>query len=136
MLYELLFGPEGPVLDLPGVWLLRFISFRAVAAVGTAFLLAMLLGPRVIRWLGGAGVGEDTGKSPSEKLRELHSEKAGTPTMGGLFLIGATLVSGLLWARFDGFNVYTLPGLVLIAWTASFTYGEMQRYWFKDNGDG
>ncbi len=118
MLFELLFGAEGPRWDLPGVWLLRFISFRAVAAVVTGFLLAMLLGPRVIRWLGGAGVGEDTDKSPSETLRELHSDKSGTPTMGGLFLIGGTLLSAALWARFDGFNVYTLPGLVLIAWFA------------------
>ncbi|MBK8975348.1 MAG: phospho-N-acetylmuramoyl-pentapeptide-transferase [Planctomycetes bacterium] len=118
MLYELLFGISGPRLDVPGVWLLQFISFRSVAAVLTAFLLALWLGRVTIRAFGGAGLGEDTGKSPSETLRALHAKKRGTPTMGGLFLIASMLASSLLWARFDRFNDYTLPGLALIAWFA------------------
>ena len=84
MLYALFYGAEGPVWDIPGVWLLRFISFRAVAATLTAFLLAWFGGRIVIRWLGGAGIIEDTGKSPSPELRKLHQDKRGTPTMGGL----------------------------------------------------
>lgn len=119
MLYELFFDPTGPVADLPGIWLLRFISFRTVAAALTAFLLALWWGRLTIRWLGGAGIGEDTQKTDSEKLRELHAEKMGTPTMGGIFLIGSMLVTAALWARFDSFNHFTLPALLLTAWFAA-----------------
>lgn len=118
MLYELLFGPNGPRWDLPGVWLMRFISFRAIAATITAFVLAWFGGRLVIRWLSGAGVREDTGKSPSPELRKLHEKKRGTPTMGGLFLIGALLVSAAVWSRFDGINRYSSCGLVTVLWFA------------------
>ena len=124
MFYELLFGTDGPRFDLPGVGLFRFISFRAVAATLTGFLLVLLVGAPAIRRLRRASIGEDTDKTDSSRLAELHRDKAGTPTMGGLFLIGALLLSAALWCRFDGINRYTLPGLVLIAWFAAVGFAD------------
>ena len=95
--------------------LFGYISFRAAGAVVTAFLLAVLLGPRVIRWLTGLGIGERIDGTGSEKLEELHAHKRGTPTMGGVFVVAAILLSGLCWLRFDGANRFSMPGLLLIA---------------------
>ncbi|MCR9248029.1 MAG: phospho-N-acetylmuramoyl-pentapeptide-transferase [bacterium] len=95
--------------------LFGYISFRAAGAVVTAFLFAVLVGPHVIRWLSNVGIGERIDGTGSEKLEALHEHKGGTPTMGGLFIIGGILLSGMLWLRFDGANKYSLPGLVLIA---------------------
>lgn len=94
--------------------LLGYISVRAGGAAVTAFLLAIVLGPMVIRWLQRQGLRERIDSTGSEKLEELHKDKVGTPTMGGLFVIGSILLSGLLWLRFDGVNRFSLPGLVLV----------------------
>lgn len=119
MLFELLRAwMGGQAGDLPGAGLIGYISFRAAAAALTAFALALLLGPLVIRWLQARNIGERTDKTDSAKLSELHSGKRGTPTMGGLFLVGAMLLSSALWMRFDGANRFSAPGLVLVLWFA------------------
>ncbi|MFK7741920.1 MAG: phospho-N-acetylmuramoyl-pentapeptide-transferase [Planctomycetota bacterium] len=94
--------------------LLGYISVRAGAAAITAFLIAIVCGPAVIRWLSRQGVGERGDGTGSQTLEELHKDKVGTPTMGGVFVIAAILLSGALWLRFDGANRYSLPGLVLV----------------------
>jgi phospho-N-acetylmuramoyl-pentapeptide-transferase len=95
--------------------LLGYISFRAAGAAVVAFLLAVIVGPSVIAWLKNVGIGERIDGTGSVKLEALHAHKRGTPTMGGLFIIGAIVLSGALWLRFDGPNRFSLPGLVLIA---------------------
>ncbi len=77
---------------------LRYITFRAACAAGFAFLLSVVFGPRLIRYLQRKRLGEDTTKSDSEKLNELHGTKRGTPTMGGLMLLAAVLASSALFA--------------------------------------
>ena len=114
MLYELV----GLLGDFPGQGLFAYTSFRAALALLTAFALALASGPVTIAWLARAGVREDTQKTDSERLAELHAGKRRTPTMGGVFLVGSLLVSGLLWMRFDGFHVYSWIGLALIGWFA------------------
>jgi phospho-N-acetylmuramoyl-pentapeptide-transferase len=94
--------------------LLGYISFRAAGAAVTAFLLAICFGPRVIAWLRNLGVGERIDGTGSQKLEDLHAHKRGTPTMGGVFVIGAILASCALWLRFDGANRFSLPGIVLV----------------------
>ena len=95
--------------------LLSYISVRAAGAAVTAFLFAVFVGPRVIAWLSRLGVGERIGGTGSATLEQLHAHKQGTPTMGGLFVIGGIVLAGALWLRFDAPNSFSLPGLVLIA---------------------
>lgn len=94
--------------------LFGYISFRAAGAAVTAFLLSILFGPRVIAWLSNLGVGERIDGTGSQKLEQLHAHKKGTPTMGGLFIVGAILVACTMWLRFDGANKFSLPGIVLV----------------------
>lgn len=112
MLYEL----AQLLRDWPGAGLFVFISFRTAGAALSAFLLALLSGRPVIAWLRARGVGERTDKTDSPVLAELHAGKKNTPTMGGVFVVGAVLLSGALWMRFDGSNRYSLLGIVLVAW--------------------
>jgi phospho-N-acetylmuramoyl-pentapeptide-transferase len=114
MLYELARLLHG----LPGASLLQYISFRAVAATLFSFVLAFWLAPRAIAMLRKAGIGENTDKTDSAQLAELHRKKNRTPTMGGVFIVGAMLISGLLWMRFDGQNKYSALGLLCVLWFA------------------
>ena len=72
-----------------------FLTARTALASVTAFLMALLLGPWAIRWLQGR-FRERIG-SASARLNELQATKNSTPTMGGLFVIGAIVISVLLW---------------------------------------
>ena len=76
--------------------LFRYITFRAGAACLTAMVVSFLLGPSLIRWL-------RTVQKNGQPIRldgpERHLlEKKGTPTMGGLLILGALTISTLLWA--------------------------------------
>jgi phospho-N-acetylmuramoyl-pentapeptide-transferase len=80
----------------------QYISFRALCAGLTSFLLCLIFGNAVIRRLISLKFGQPI-RSAEEvhRLNELHGGKKGTPTMGGILLIGAVVVSTLLWARPD-----------------------------------
>ncbi len=73
----------------------QYITVRTVGAAGTAFLLCIFCGPWMIRLLRAFRIGQQvrTGNAPS------HQHKQDTPTMGGILIIGAILVSCLMWAR-------------------------------------
>jgi phospho-N-acetylmuramoyl-pentapeptide-transferase len=87
----------------------QYITFRSVAAAVTAFLLSLIFGNRVIRKLISLKVGQPIRtKEEVNKLFELHGQKAGTPTMGGVLLLGAVVISSLLWARPDNTAVWLL----------------------------
>ena len=58
MLFELFWSGDGPSIDLPGVWLFRYISFRAIAATLFSFVFAVLIGARAIGWLARLKFGE------------------------------------------------------------------------------
>src|SRR6185436_4719877 len=73
-------------------------TLRAALAGIVAFGACILLGPRVIRWLRARKVGERIEKDDSKKLDALMSGKAGTPTMGGIFIVAAILASVGLFA--------------------------------------
>jgi phospho-N-acetylmuramoyl-pentapeptide-transferase len=75
------------------------VMFRSVAAVLTSFLIAILIGPTIIRWLMRKKIG-DRPEFHHATLNELTREKANTPTMGGLIIILSVLASTFLWAKF------------------------------------
>ena len=77
-----------------------YITFRAICAGVTAFVLSLLFGNFVIRKLISLKFGQPIRTAAEvHKLFELHGAKKGTPTMGGILLIGSILVSTLLWAK-------------------------------------
>ncbi len=78
----------------------QYITFRAVSAGITAFLISILFGNFVIRRLIALKFGQPIRtKEEVHKLFELHGAKKGTPTMGGILLLGSTLIASVLWAR-------------------------------------
>ena len=76
----------------------RYITFRALAGAATAFLLSVVVGPWMIRQLRRLKVQQYERREEAPPLHALHGKKEGTPTMGGLLIIGAVTVSTLLWA--------------------------------------
>jgi len=109
MMYYLYKLSEGGPDWMHGFNVLQYISFRAVAAAVTAFLLCILLGDWVIRKLISLKVGQPIRTAEEvHKLFELHGKKAGTPTMGGVLIHGAVICSTLMWARTDNSAVWLL----------------------------
>ena len=89
-----------------------YVTFRAVAAAVTAFALSLIFGNFVIRKLISLKIGQPI-RSVEEvrRLAELHGGKQGTPTMGGVLVIGAVFLASVFWARPDNRFVW----LVLVS---------------------
>ncbi len=78
----------------------QYLTFRSVAAGITSFLICLIAGNWVIRRLISLKVGQPIRtKEQVHRLSDLHGGKAGTPTMGGVLIIGAVTGSTLLWAK-------------------------------------
>ncbi len=79
-----------------------YVTFRAIAAAVTGFVIALLFGKWVIVKLIRLKIGQPIrGAEEVHRLATLHGGKAGTPTMGGVLIIGAVFISSALWARLD-----------------------------------
>jgi phospho-N-acetylmuramoyl-pentapeptide-transferase len=90
--------------------LFNYISFRAAGATVTALLLAFVVGPAVIRRLRARKVGQIIrAEGPAS-----HQSKRGTPTMGGLIILLATIVPTLLWAPVN--NRFVIVAMLSILW--------------------
>src|SRR6266850_3791610 len=87
--------------------LFNYISFRSAGATVTALLLAFVVGPPVIRKLRERKVGQVIRAAGPAS----HQSKRGTPTMGGLIILLATLVPTILWGRWDN-QRYVLVAVV------------------------
>jgi len=80
--------------------LFQYITFRAAAAGLLAFGLSVVFGPRVIRKLISLKVGQPIRTAEEvHKLAELHGGKIGTPTMGGVLILGSVILATLICAR-------------------------------------
>jgi len=98
-----------------GLNVFQYISFRALCAGLTSFLICLLFGDALIRRLVQLKLGQPI-RSAEEvhRLNELHGGKRGTPTMGGILLIAAVVFSTLLWARPDNAFVWICLLTVLL----------------------
>src|SRR5688572_2426739 len=74
----------------------RYLTFRSFMALITALVISLVIGPPIIRALRRMQHGEDTIR---EDTPERHRTKKGTPTMGGIVILGSLLVSTLLWGN-------------------------------------
>ncbi len=109
MLYHL-FQYLDKVYDLPGAGMFQYISFRSGMAVIASLVISLVFGKSLIEFLKKMQVGET--------IRDLglegQKEKEGTPTMGGLIILGAILIPTLLLA--DLTNIYIIIILVTTVW--------------------
>ncbi len=100
----------------------KYITFRASLAAVTAMLVAICLGPAVIRWLYGWKIGQPIRKDECPPLYALHKSKEGTPTMGGILILLSVVVTTVLWADMTNRNIQ----LVLLAtlWLGLLGFGD------------
>lgn len=111
MLYHLLY----PLKDLFfGFNVFKYITFRAAAAAITSFLICIILGPVIIRKLKQLKIGQVVRGDEAKGIYEFHKNKAGTPTMGGLLIVTAIILSTVLWA--DLTNKYVLLAILSTVW--------------------
>jgi phospho-N-acetylmuramoyl-pentapeptide-transferase len=108
-LYQLLFQQYGRNTEsyfVKGLNVIQYVTFRTAFAAITALLISLLLGGKVIRKLAELKFGQEIrAEGPAS-----HQEKRGTPTMGGVLIIGSVIFSTLLWARMDSLYLWIALG--------------------------
>jgi phospho-N-acetylmuramoyl-pentapeptide-transferase len=104
-LYQLLKG-----LDIPGLGMFQYISFRSGAAIIVSLLITVGYGKKLIRFLQKKQIGEEV----RDLGLEGQMQKKGTPTMGGLIILASIVIPTLLFARLD--NIYTILMLITTIW--------------------
>ncbi len=116
--------------NLPGAGLFQFSTFRAAIAILFSLGLSTIYGKRIIKFL--------QRKQMGEQIRDLglegQAEKAGTPTMGGLIIIGATLIPVLLFARLD--NIYIILLIITTVWMGIIGFVDDYKKKMEKNKDG
>lgn len=116
--------------DLPGAGLFKYISFRAGMGMLLSLLISLVIGKRIIDWLRSLQIGET--------VRDLglagQNIKAGTPTMGGIILVAATIIPFLFLARLD--NIYVLLMLVSTVWMFAIGFVDDYIKVFKKDKEG
>jgi len=80
----------------------------------TALILSIILGPVFIKMLSFLDIGEYIRKKHTEQLYELHKDKKGTPTMGGILILAVLVITTLLWS--DLTNKYVILVLASTVW--------------------
>ena len=115
---------------LAGAGLFQFISFRASLAFILSLMISAVYGKRVIDYLRKQQIGET--------IRDLgltgQNEKSGTPTMGGLIIIGATLIPVLLLCKID--NIYIIILLSTTLWMGTIGFIDDYIKVFKKDKQG
>ncbi|AJR02284.1 phospho-N-acetylmuramoyl-pentapeptide-transferase [Siansivirga zeaxanthinifaciens] len=116
--------------QFPGASLFGFLTFRAALAMILSLLISTIYGKRIIRFLQKQQVGET--------IRDLglagQSEKAGTPTMGGIIIILATLIPVFLLAKLD--NVYIILLVITTIWMGIIGFIDDYIKKFKKDKEG
>lgn len=116
--------------QLPGAGLFQFITFRAGLAVIFSLLIATVYGKKIINYLRKRQIGETV----RDLGLEGQSEKTGTPTMGGIIIILATLIPVLLFAKLE--NIYVILLLVTTVWMGAIGFIDDYLKMTRNNKDG
>ncbi len=118
------------VLNVPGTGVFQYITFRSALAIIMSLLISTVFGKRIIEFLRKQQVGET--------VRELglagQTQKAGTPTMGGLIIILATLIPVLLLTRLN--NIYIILLIVTTLWMGTIGFIDDYIKIFKKDKQG
>lgn len=129
MLYYL-FDYLDKSLDIPGTGVFRYITFRSGLAVILSLLISTVFGKKIINFLRRQQIGETV----RELGLEGQSQKAGTPTMGGLIIIVSTLIPVLLLAKLD--NIYVMLLIVTTLWMGTIGFIDDYIKIFKKDKEG
>ncbi len=116
--------------QIPGASLFGFISFRASIAILLSLAISTIYGKRIINYL----LAKQVGESVRDLGLQGQSEKAGTPTMGGLIIILATLIPVVLLAKLD--NIYVILLIVTTLWMGTIGFIDDYIKIFKKNKEG
>ncbi len=98
----------------------QYVTFRTAYATVTALMISLIFGGRVIRWLRNMDIGQQI----RDEGPQAHQAKRGTPTMGGVLIVGSVLISTLLWARLSSLYIW----IILIATTLFAAIGFLDDY--------
>jgi len=116
--------------QIPGAGLFEFISFRSAMAIILSLAISTIYGKKIINYL--------LKKQVGESVRDLglkgQSEKAGTPTMGGLIIIISTLIPVLLFAKLD--NIYVILLIVTTLWMGTIGFIDDYLKIYKKDKEG
>jgi phospho-N-acetylmuramoyl-pentapeptide-transferase len=116
--------------DFPGAGVFQYITFRSALALMLSLLLSTIYGKRIVGFLRKQQIGET--------VRELglagQNEKAGTPTMGGLIIILATLIPVILFAKLQ--NIYIILLIVTTLWMGTIGFIDDYIKIFKKDKEG
>jgi len=116
--------------NIPGAGVFQFITFRAAAAFILSLLISAIYGKRIINFLQKQQVGET--------IRDLglegQKQKTGTPTMGGIIIILATLIPVILLAKLN--NIYIVILLITTVWMGFIGFLDDYIKVFKKDKDG
>lgn len=130
MLYHLSEWLNTQGLNIPGLNLMNYLSFRAMLALVISLLISFFAGGKIIRLLQRHQIGET--------IRDLGLEgqmqKKGTPTMGGVIIIIALVGSAMLVCRLD--NIYTILLLVTTLWCGAIGFTDDYIKVFKHRKEG
>lgn len=130
MLYHLSEWLNAQGLNIPGLNLMNYLSFRAILALVISLLISFFAGGKIIRLLQRHQIGET--------IRDLGLEgqmqKKGTPTMGGIIIIIALVGSAMLVCRLD--NIYTILLLVTTLWCGAIGFTDDYIKVFKHRKEG
>ncbi len=117
-------------LNFPGAGLFQFISFRAAMALMTSLIVSIFFGKKIINLLRKQQIGET--------VRDLglagQVEKSGTPTMGGLIILGAILIPTILFAKLH--NIYVITMIVATIWLGVIGFLDDYIKVFRKNKEG
>lgn len=117
-------------MDVPGTGVFQYITFRSGMAIILSLLISTVFGKRIINFLRRQQIGETV----RELGLEGQSQKAGTPTMGGLIIIISTLIPVLLLAKLD--NIYVMLLIVTTLWMGTIGFIDDYIKIFKKDKEG
>jgi phospho-N-acetylmuramoyl-pentapeptide-transferase len=129
MLYYL-FDYLNKTMDVPGAGVFQYITFRSALALILSLLISTIYGKKIISFLRNQQVGETV----RELGLEGQTQKAGTPTMGGLIIIIATLIPVLLLTKLN--NIYIILLIVTTLWMGTIGFIDDYIKIFKKDKEG
>jgi phospho-N-acetylmuramoyl-pentapeptide-transferase len=112
-LYQFLFREYGASSEsyfYKGLNVFQYVTFRTAWATITALLITLFFGRPVIRKLAEMKFGQEI----REELSAEHQAQRGTPTMGGILIIGSVFISTVLWARLDSIFLWLALGATML----------------------